>query len=72
MSSKQNVSHFATIGDVFEDGVSLIFDGQNAATKKHYKVNTSIVFKPGDRVKIFADSGTFVVEYVIGYPQQQA
>lgn len=60
--------NFATIGAVFEDGVSLIFDGSEAATEKHYKVNTSVLFSPGDRVKILADSGTYVVEYVVGSP----
>ncbi len=64
------ISSFATIGEVFEDGVSLIFDGQEEATEKHYKTNTSIWFQPGDRVKICPDSGTYVVEYVIGFPTQ--
>ena len=68
--SEQEIFNFATIGEVFEDGVSLIFDGQDSATEKHYKVNTSIVFKAGDRVKILADSGTYVVEYVVGLPKQ--
>lgn len=68
--SEQEVFNFATIGEIFEDGVSLIFDGQEAATEKHYKVNTSIIFKAGDRVKILADSGTYVVEYVVGPPKQ--
>jgi len=67
--TQQPVS-FATIGEVFGDGVSLIFDGQEEATQKHYKVNTSILFRPGDRVKIAADSGTYVVEYVVGTPRQ--
>lgn len=67
---KQEAFNFATIGEIFEDGVSLIFDGQDVATQKHYKVNNSIVFKAGDRVKIFADSGTYVVEYAIGYPRK--
>lgn len=66
--SEQEIFNFATIGEIFEDGVSLIFDGQDAATEKHYKVNTSVVFKAGDRVKIFSDSGTYVVEYVVGSP----
>lgn len=66
--SEQEIFNFATIGEIFEDGVSLIFDGQAAATEKHYKVNTSVVFKAGDRVKIFPDSGTYVVEYVVGPP----
>ena len=60
MSSEQQIFNFATIGEVFEDGVSLIFDGQEAATEKHYRVNTSIVFKAGDRVKILADRKSVV------------
>ena len=59
---------FATIGEIYEDGVSLIFDGTESPSEKHYKVNTSIVFSPGDRVKILSDSGTYVVEYVVGSP----
>lgn len=61
-------SQFATVGEVFDDGVTLIFDGQEEATEKHYKVNASIVLAAGDRVKILKDSGTYVVEYVIGVP----
>ena len=61
---------FATIGAVYRDGVSLIFDGENTATKKHYLCNTSVNFKAGDRVKIFAGSGTYIVEYVVGPPKQ--
>ena len=66
----EKIFNFATIGEIFADGVSLIFDGQEKPTEKHYKVNTSIVFKAGDRVKILADSGTYVVEYVVGPPKQ--
>lgn len=71
MSDNTNVSSFATIGEVFEDGVSLIFDGQEEATEKHYRVNTSIFFSAGDRVKILPDSGTYVVEYVVGSPKKE-
>lgn len=70
MSAEKEVFNFATIGEVFDDGVSLIFDGQDAATEKHYKVNASVIFKAGDRVKILADSGTYVVEYVVGSPKK--
>ena len=59
---------FATVGAVYEDGVSLIFDGETEATEKHYKVNTSVVFHAGDRVKIASDAGTYVAEYVVGNP----
>lgn len=60
--------NFATIGGVYNDGVSLLFDGTERPSEKHYKVNTSIAFHAGDRVKILADSGTYIVEYVVGNP----
>ena len=63
---------FATVGAVFGDGVTLIFDGQTAATEKHYKCNTSVLFHAGDRVKIASDSGTYVVEYIVGSPGADA
>lgn len=63
---------FATVGAVYSDGVTLIFDGQEAATEKHYKCNTTILFNAGDRVKIASDSGTYVVEYIVGLPGADA
>lgn len=63
---------FATIGAVYSDGVTLIFDGQEAATEKHYKCNTAILFHAGNRVKIASDSGTYVVEYIVGNPGANA
>ncbi len=56
----------ATVGEVFDDGLTLIFDGQSEPTKKHYKRNVAITFSPGQRVKIVKISGTYVVEYPIG------
>ncbi len=64
------IQTFATIGGVFEDGVSLIFDGEETATEKHYKCNTFFKYQPGDRVYILKDSGTYVVICVIGAPAQ--
>lgn len=66
----EQVFNFATIGAVYADGVTLIFDGQTEASEKHYRCNTSVVFTAGDRVKILADSGTYVAEYVVGAPKQ--
>ncbi len=63
---------FATVGTVYSDGVTLIFDGQETATEKHYKCNTAILFHAGDRVKIASDSGTYVVEYIVGSPGADA
>ena len=68
-NADETIFNFATIGSVHSDGVTLIFDGQPAATDKHYKVNTSVVFHAGDRVKILKDSGTYVVEYTVGSPK---
>ena len=58
----------ATVGAVYSDGLSLIFDGTGTASEKHYKCNTSISFTAGDRVKICKISGTYVVEYIVGNP----
>lgn len=58
----------ATVGTVYEDGLSLILDGQAEATAKHYRCNTSATFKAGDRVKVARISGSYVVEYVVGPP----
>ena len=62
--------NFATIGEVYEDGVSLIFDGEEEPSEKHYKTNAFVVFKKGDRVRIISDSGTYVVEYPVGNPRK--
>ena len=43
---------FATIGTIYSDGVTLIFDGQTVESQKRYKVNASAYFSKGDRVRI--------------------
>lgn len=58
----------ATVGAVYDDGLSLILEGQTEATTKHYKCNTSATFAAGDRVKVARISGSYVVEYVVGPP----
>lgn len=64
------VRAFATVGEVYADGLSLIFDGETEPTEKHYLCNTSVYFQAGDRVRLAEDSGTYVVEYVVGPPRQ--
>lgn len=59
--------NFATIKAVHDDGVTLSFD-DGSESQKHYKVNSGVVFNAGDRVRILEDSGTYVVEYVVGRP----
>lgn len=59
---------FATIGAVYSDGVSLLFDGEDEPSAKHYKVNTFYKYSVGQRVYIAKDSGTYVVLCAIGRP----
>lgn len=63
--------NFATIGAVYADGVTLIFDGETDPTEKHYLCNADVLFSAGDRVRIIEDSGTYIVEYVVGTPKQE-
>ena len=72
MTEAISTHSFATIGAVYEDGVTLIFEGETEPGPKHYLVNTSVVFAAGDRVKLAADSGTYIVEYVVGAPKAAA
>lgn len=49
----------AEIAEIFEDGVSLVLDGEE--TEKHYKVDGSIPLDAGQRVIVCEVSGTYVV-----------
>lgn len=62
--------NFATVAGVYNDGLSLRFDGEDTPSEKHYQCNSFVVFKVGDRVRIIEDSGTYVVEYPIGNPKK--
>ena len=61
---------FAKIAEIYDDGVTLLFDGMEEATQKRYQTNSFVVFKAGDRVRIIKDSGTYVVEYPVGAPKK--
>ena len=63
---------FATIGTVYADGVTLIFDGETEESEKHYLVNQTASYSAGQRVKILRDSGTYFIEYPIGAPVTHA
>lgn len=58
----------ATITEVGTDGVRIQIDGEEEAGEKEYKVNTAVKFAVGDRVKIFKNSGTYLIEYKFGAP----
>ena len=61
---------FATIAAIYDDGVTLKFDGMDTPTEKRYQTNAFVVFKVGDRVRVIKDSGTYVVEYPVGAPRK--
>lgn len=65
----KNEINFATVTGVFEDGLTLLFDGETEPTQKHYKCNAFAIFKVNDRVRVIKDSGTYVVEYAVGNPK---
>lgn len=62
------IYQIATVAEVAEDGVSLLFDGADAPTEKHYRVNVSSKLSAGDRVVIQSISGSYVVICAIGSP----
>lgn len=61
----------ATVAAVASDGVTITIDGDEEPGNKKYKVNTSVLFKAGDRVKIHKNSGTYIVEYQVGSPMSR-
>jgi hypothetical protein len=58
----------ATVAAKHADGLSLIFDGQTAATTKHYKCNTAATFAAGSRVVCLRISGSWIVAFAFGNP----
>ena len=58
----------ATVAAKHADGLSLIFDGQTAATTKHYKCNTAVTFAAGSRVVCLRISGSWIVAFAFGNP----
>ena len=61
----------ATVAAVGGTGVKLTIDGDEEAGDKYYKVNAGQLFAVGDRVKIHKNSGTYVVEFVVGSPMSR-
>ena len=55
----------ATVAGIFEDGLTLIFDGEGAARIKHYPCNAAVSFSGGRRVRGERVDGTCVGAYQI-------
>ncbi|MEG2088015.1 MAG: hypothetical protein RR022_07410 [Angelakisella sp.] len=65
-TAEPQTAQLATVGAVYADGITLLFDGETAASTKHYKKNAAITFQAGQRVKVCKICGSYVVEYPIG------
>ena len=61
----------ATISNVSSTGVAILIDGDEEASSKEYKVNAAQRFAVGDRVKFRKNSGTYLVDYVVGSPMSR-
>ena len=61
---------FATVGTIYDDGMTLVWDESGAESQKHYKCNSFAVFHEGERVRLVKDGGTYVVEYAVGTPKK--
>lgn len=61
----------ATISNVSSTGVTILIDGDEEVSSKEYKVNAAQRFAVGDRVKFRKNSGTYLVEYVVGSPMSR-
>ena len=61
----------ATVEAVAEGGVKLQIDGQDKAGEKLYPCNAGALFRPGDRVKLTPDSGTYIVDFPMGKPGER-
>ena len=60
---------FATVAEVdTSKGVRLKFDGAENESVKFYPIAAGITIAAGDRVRVFKDSGTYVVEYKLTIP----
>ena len=58
----------ATVSEVSASGVTILLDGESSAGSKEYKANAAQLVAAGDRVKVYKNAGTYVIEYVIGAP----
>ena len=67
-AQEEPLVQLATVASVEADGVSLILEGADEATQKHYKCNTAVSFAEGQRVAVLALSGSKVVMFGIGTP----
>lgn len=57
---------FATVVSVNEDGLELIFDGEDEASTKHFPCNTGVSFEADQRVLLMKVNGSYVALCPVG------
>lgn len=67
-AQEESLVQLATVASVEDDGVSLILEGADEATQKHYKCNTAASFAAGQRVAVLGISGSRIVMFGVGAP----
>lgn len=67
-SAEPQSAQTATIGHVYAEGVTLVWDDDGSESRKLYPVSRAVVFHAGDRVKLCRTAGTYLVEYPYGAP----
>lgn len=60
--------HYATVAEVYSDGLSLYIGAETTPTEKHYKCNTTCKFSAGQKVYVQKAGGEYVVLFPIGNP----
>ena len=55
----------ATVVSVYDDGVTLQFDGETAARSKRYPCNAAVTFSSGQRVRVEKVGGTYIAAYPV-------
>lgn len=53
----------AQVVGVYNDGLSVILEGEREPKRRHFKRNTAITFSVGQRVVVRLVSGSYIVEY---------
>lgn len=71
-AEEQQPVQLATVATVEADGLTLLLDGAEEATEKHYKCNTAVKFAAGQRVAVLELSGSKVVMFAVGSPGADA
>lgn len=58
-------ANVATVAEVSEEGITLLFPGDETPSIKKYKYNKTVTFTAGQRVLLIPSAGSYVVAFPI-------